>query len=95
MAEEQRGEAESPKGELTLGRIPRRVGEELRILRTTYAGRQWVDIRLWFERVPGDWCPTKKGITVRAEDAARLAQILGDAVAMLERGRNAEGGPLG
>ena len=59
--------------------IPTGRGTCVRVSRTTYRGRERVDIRTMFEARPGDpgtRTPTKKGVSLLLEDLPRLLVAL-------------------
>ena len=46
--------------------------EEVRITRTTWNGKEYVDIRNYYETEDGEWKPTKKGVTVTLDSVNDL-----------------------
>ena len=54
-------EASRTVGVVSLGR-----GRECRVSRSTFKGREYVDVRLWFDagEVEPEWRPTKKGCSL-------------------------------
>lgn len=52
---------------------------ELRLTLDTYLGRPYLGLRLWEADRNGSWWPTKKGCSVRLNEAAGLADALAEA----------------
>ena len=50
--------------------------EEVRAALTTPSGRRYLDLRVFFEADPGQWLPTKKGITVATELLPELEEAV-------------------
>lgn len=61
-----------------LGRVKKNTTEELRVQRTSYGGKELLDVRVWYvSPVPGSEAkPTKKGLTLRPATWAELLPIL-------------------
>jgi hypothetical protein len=38
--------------------------EQLRIARREYKGHEFIDVRTYYQNDAGEWCPTRKGITI-------------------------------
>jgi Transcriptional Coactivator p15 (PC4) len=38
--------------------------EQLRIARREYRGHEFIDVRTYYQNDAGDWCPTRKGVTI-------------------------------
>lgn len=39
--------------------------EQVRVSATVYKGGEYIDFRVFFKTAEGNYCPTKKGITVK------------------------------
>ncbi len=46
---------------------------------TEFKGRQYVDIRTYFENQEGEWIPTKKGISLMPENLDDMIKFLEEA----------------
>jgi len=46
---------------------------------TEFKGRQYVDIRTYFENQEGEWIPTKKGISITPENLDDMIKFLEEA----------------
>ncbi|HAX18565.1 MAG TPA: transcriptional regulator [Actinobacteria bacterium] len=46
---------------------------------TEFKGRQYVDIRTYFENQEGEWIPTKKGISLTPENLDDMIKFLEEA----------------
>jgi hypothetical protein len=55
--------------------------EQVRVERTSFKGREYINARIWFQDERGEWHPTQKGLTLTPELAEEVAQ------AMLEAAR--------
>lgn len=52
---------------------------EVRVSRSTWKGREVVDIRIWYQPAPGaDFVPSRKGLTVDAGKAPELIAMLSE-----------------
>jgi hypothetical protein len=50
--------------------------QRLRIEIREYQGRQFIDFRLWFRDVSGDWLPSDRGISIRQSDVPEIVRGL-------------------
>jgi len=50
-----------------VGSIPLKHGEELRILIRPFMGKQYLNFRIFVLDRQGEWRPTHRGVTIRAE----------------------------
>ncbi len=66
-------EASRTVGVVSLGR-----GRECRVSRSTFKGREYVDVRLWFDagEVEPEWRPTKKGCSLPLIELPALLSAL-------------------
>jgi len=65
----------SDSGEL-IRTFEKNSGEEVRVSLTTYKGRQYLDIRAYYQRDDGQRHPTKKGITLSLDLLPELEKAL-------------------
>lgn len=56
--------------------IEKREGERVRIGINEYQGKEYIDIRVFYENDAGEWSPTKKGITLPPEKLDELKDAL-------------------
>ena len=56
-----------PDDRTVLHEFKRNADETLRVSLTTFKGRTYVDIRLFYTDAAGELAPTKKGVTVTPE----------------------------
>jgi Transcriptional Coactivator p15 (PC4) len=55
--------------------------EQLRIERREYKGHAFIDVRTYYQNDDGEWCPTRKGVTIALDLLAEFkAAIAGLAV---------------
>jgi len=61
----------------TVGILPRNALEELRVSRSTFKGKAYVDIRIFYKPADGrDPLPTKKGVCLPLEELRDLLALL-------------------
>ena len=48
-----------------------------------YQGRRYVDLRMWWKGLSGDWLPGKKGISIRATEIEGVIRALNKAAEIL------------
>ncbi len=59
-------------------------GEDLlRVVLKEFKGRQYIDARMFYMSETGEWMPTKKGISMTPEIAAKVSEAIGAALAEL------------
>jgi len=61
-----------------IDRFQRNATEEVRATLRTYRGRQYVDLRIYYQDDAGEYKPTKKGINLSVE-------LLGDLTRMVDK----------
>ena len=65
-----------PEGlDVLVGSIEVRKGEALRLVARKYKGHDLLNLRLWKEDL-GEWFPSNKGFTVRADVREELTKLL-------------------
>jgi hypothetical protein len=52
--------------------LPMHDGAEIRISLSVFKGSPYFSIRQWFRADSGEWCPTKRGVTVSVERLGEL-----------------------
>lgn len=63
-------------------------GEDLlRVVLKEFRGRQYIDARMFYMSENGEWLPTRKGLSMTPEIAARVSEAIGKALAELESGK--------
>ncbi len=61
---------------MIIGEIQKNATENIRISKESYKGKEYVDIRIYFQNDEGEWKPTKKGVTLSPEKIDELLEIL-------------------
>ena len=61
---------------MILGEIERNPTERLRISLENFKGRDYVDLRIYYQDDAGEWRPTKKGVTLSPEKVDEAMEIL-------------------
>lgn len=61
---------------MILGEIQKNATEIIRVSKENYKGKEYLDIRIYFQNDEGEWKPTKKGVTFSPEKADELIEIL-------------------
>jgi len=57
--------------------IERNERERIRLAKKTFNGVNFVDLRVYFfSRDSGAWTPSRKGLSIRPRDVAKLAEAL-------------------
>lgn len=59
---------------MILGEIERNPTEVLRISLENFKGRDYIDLRIYFQDDNGEWKPTKKGVTLSPD---KIEDIIG------------------
>lgn len=72
--------------DIELARFPRAGRGDVVISLRSFKGRLFVDARAHFHTPTGETSPTKKGVTFKTDEIAKLISALGRAQAMLKRG---------
>jgi hypothetical protein len=62
-----------------IGWLDKNSKEKIRVAVREYKGREFVDVRVYFENDDGQWLPTKKGITISPGKMGELIRLLSDA----------------
>ena len=64
-------------GEAKEAFVEKREGERIRIGLNEYEGREYIDIRQYFQNDEGEWRPTKKGVTLPPDKMEDLHKAIG------------------
>jgi len=59
---------------MILGEIERNPTEVLRVSLENFKGRDYIDLRIYYQDDNGEWKPTKKGVTVAPD---KLDDVIG------------------
>lgn len=67
-----------------LAAIPRSATEQLQIAISSYKGKSYLDLRIFYTTDDGaNWLPTKKGVTVAPESLELLKDAIDEAMTEL------------
>ena len=61
--------------ETMLGTIVRSDREQLRIRKTLFKGKEYIDIRVFNKRDDGSFTPTKKGVTLTKDTLGQFQEM--------------------
>jgi hypothetical protein len=64
---------------MVIGEIERNPTERLRISTESFKGRDYIDLRIYYEADEGEWKPTKKGVTIAPDKVDEVIELLGKA----------------
>lgn len=64
---------------MVIGEIERNPTERLRISTENFKGRDYIDLRIYYEADGGEWKPTKKGVTIAPDKVEEVIELLGKA----------------
>ncbi len=64
---------------MVIGEIERNPTERLRISTENFKGRDYIDLRIYYEAEGGEWKPTKKGVTIAPDKVDEVIELLGKA----------------
>lgn len=70
---------------MLIGEIERNATERLRVSQESYKGKDYLDIRIYYQDDAGEWKPTKKGVTVSPDRFEEFAQIIQKAAEELKK----------
>jgi hypothetical protein len=68
--------AELRHGDVPVLDLQKNARERLRITHTTFKGRPYVDLRVWFVDESGDYQPSRSGVSIRPEHLAEVMRGL-------------------
>ena len=66
-----------------IGDIQKNSTEIIRVALTDYKGHQLISCRVHFKNKAGEWCPNRKGLTIKVDAARELILRLQNAVEKL------------
>jgi hypothetical protein len=61
---------------MLIGEIERNATERVRISTESYKGRDYLDVRIYYQDNNGEWKPTKKGVTISPEKIDELSELV-------------------
>ncbi len=61
---------------MVIGEIERNPTERLRISTENFKGRDYIDVRIYYEADDGEWKPTKKGVTIAPDKVEEVIGLL-------------------
>ena len=64
---------------MVVGEIERNPTERLRISTESFKGRDYIDLRIYYEADGGEWKPTKKGVTIAPDKVDEVIELLSKA----------------
>lgn len=64
---------------MVIGEIERNPTERLRVSTESYKGRDYIDVRIYYEADDGEWKPTKKGVTIAPDKAEEFIELVSKA----------------
>jgi len=64
---------------MIIGEIERNPTERLRVSTENFKGRDYIDLRIYYEADDGEWKPTKKGVTIAPDKAEEVIELLSKA----------------
>jgi hypothetical protein len=69
--------------EHSLGEWRIRQGLKIKVRLAEHGGKQRLDIRQFYMGDEGDWCPSRRGVSIHPEHVAELVQMVARAEALL------------
>ena len=70
---------------MVIGETKKKSKEIVRISVKEFKGYQFCDVRVYYKDPSGEWKPTKKGITLNAEDIDEVIDLLRNACGELSK----------
>ncbi|MGF6636190.1 transcriptional coactivator p15/PC4 family protein [Paraburkholderia sp. MM6662-R1] len=68
--------------------LQKNARERLRIMHSTYKGKPYIDLRIWYADQNGDYQPSRSGVSIRPEQLAEVVRGLTLAGRELPQGGN-------
>lgn len=65
--------------EKLIATLPKGAQEEVRVSLSEFKGKQYIDLRIYYENEDGEWKPTKKGVALNVEHFHKLMEALKEA----------------
>jgi len=59
-----------------VGKMKKNARENIEVNLNEFKGTEFVDIRVWFNNEEGEWFPSKRGVSIKANDVPELISIL-------------------
>jgi len=63
-------------GDLPVLDLQKNARERLRITHSTFKGKLYIDLRVWFVDETGDYQPSRSGVSIRPDHLAQVVQGL-------------------
>lgn len=73
--------------EQVIGEVQKNSTEIVKVIITEHKGHSLVDARVYFPDKNGDWHPTRKGLTLKADTVKELLPLLQEAAEKLTDGK--------
>lgn len=64
------------RGDLPVLDLQKNARERLRVTHTTFKGKPYVDLRIWYVDGAGDYQPSRSGVSIRPEHLAEVVRAL-------------------
>lgn len=68
--------AELRHGDVPVLDLQKNARERLRVTHTTFKGRPYIDLRVWFVDEAGDYQPSRSGVSIRPDHLAEVVRGL-------------------
>lgn len=61
---------------MIIGELTKNSTEKYLVQVRDYRGREFIDLRVYYLDDRGEWCPTKKGITITPDKVSSLVELI-------------------
>ncbi|MBI5142982.1 MAG: transcriptional coactivator p15/PC4 family protein [Nitrospirae bacterium] len=61
---------------MVIGELTKNSTEKYLVQVRDYRGREFIDLRVYYLDDSGEWCPTKKGLTITADKVSKLVELI-------------------
>lgn len=61
---------------MIIGELTKNSTEKYLVQVRDYRGREFIDLRVYYMDDRGEWCPTKKGITITPDKVSSLVELI-------------------
>ncbi|MFH0812845.1 MAG: transcriptional coactivator p15/PC4 family protein [Pseudomonadota bacterium] len=61
---------------ILIGELEKNSTSKIKVMVREYKGREFVDVRTYFQSDDGEWQPTKKGIAISPAKVGELVRLL-------------------
>jgi len=68
--------AAAQHGDVPVLDLQKNARERLRITHTTFKGKPYIDLRVWFVDEAGDYQPSRSGVSIRPDHLAEIVRGL-------------------